>query len=208
MINELYLRTKIESKTFISFHILNGTKNIKKIQVMIRWKKKEDYYYCSEIVRSIGRQAFLFSRDLHRKPVQTGLFKPGPTFQLSDRKMPMFPNIGEVARVCACASSSLGGDDTNRSFSEFLRIESFSFFSNSNIDTCPCRRGGRFRVSPRRVRRVVLGLGIRISGLVLGLKVGLCCTPHCVAKSLNFCSVAIPFGYELSFLVVSTSTLL
>lgn len=111
--------------------------------------------YCSEIVSSIGRQAFLFSRDLQRKPVKTGLLKPGPTLQESDRKRPMPPNIGEQAPPSA--SSSRGGDDTNRSFNECLRIESLSFFCNT--DTCPCRRGGRVRLSPSKLRSVVLGLG-------------------------------------------------
>lgn len=41
------------------------------------------------------------------------------------------------------------------------------------------------------IRRVVFLRGICTSGLVLGLLVGLCTTPHCVARILNFCKAAI-----------------
>lgn len=85
----------------------------------------------SVMVLSRGLHAFLFSNDLQRNPAQTGFIEPGPPLQEPDRARPMLlllptpmptaatePSNGVAERS---SSSSLGGDDTKRSFSFCLR---------------------------------------------------------------------------------------
>lgn len=112
--------------------------------------------------------------------------------------------------LISSSSSSFGSEDTNRSFSEFLRIRinsllfSFSSFSSSGeSNRCFSWSGGdsrrrRLVLRQRSIRREVFRRGSWTSGLVLGLRVGLWATPHCIASSLNLCSVAI-FVSLLSF---------
>lgn len=104
-------------------------------------------------------------------------------------------NIGLVSFSATCFSG--GAEDTKRAFSECLRM---GFFST----TFSCRRSDRFRLS--RLRSVVLGRRNWTNGLVLGLWVGLCPTPHGVANSLNFCNAAISsLSLSLSLSVILRS---
>lgn len=150
---------------------------------------------------SRGRQALLI-RDLCLNPTQPGLGEPaGSTnkpFTLI-LKTSHLPPITSLASPLLPSFSKGGGDDTNKSFKVSL------FFSGSGARIAGWRwtgggscRGGDKRPEPElrvsSMRRVVFLRRRWTRGLVLGLRVGLCATPHCVASSLNFCNVAILSG--------------
>lgn len=167
----------------------------------------------SGIVRSMGLQAFL-SKYLCLNPTQTGLDKPGssPTpvplpcnFFIARKTsvlsliLPLSLSLTLFCRCC-CPSSSSSKEETNRSFN-LLRLwttnkslQSLCFWSSTAISfgvgsVISLQRLLELRVSS--MRRVVFLRGNWTNGLVLGLLVGLWATPHCVARILNFCNVAI-----------------
>lgn len=97
-------------------------------------------------------------------------------------------------------SANAGGDDTNKSLSLWLTDSGALPFRGEVSSSLPLlrsgepssQRGGSLLPSPRpsNIRRV-LRRRRWITGLVVGLRVGLPATEHWVAKSLNFCRVAI-----------------
>lgn len=95
-------------------------------------------------------------------------------------------------------SSNVGGDETNKSLSLWLTINSFpfsgEFLSHPLRSGEPSsRRGILLLPLPPRLSNI-LSVFLRrrcITGLADGLLVGLPATAHCVANSLNFCNVAI-----------------
>jgi hypothetical protein len=145
----------------------------------------DDYH--SGIATSTGRHALL-SNALCRKPVQAGLDDAAPDFK--PIKLPLLIEPPALSFV-----SPNGGEDTNRS----LRVrcpcssatKSFSSFfcgeQVGGISGCAMRDDRRLS----SIRRVVLRRRNWTTGLVLGLRVGLGATPHWVASSLNFWSVAM-----------------
>ncbi|MED6215829.1 hypothetical protein PIB30_001970 [Stylosanthes scabra] len=108
--------------------------------MQVEWETGSYYASSSGMVSSKGRQlAFLFSNDLQRKPLHTELLDPGPSLHGPGPLSPMLPTPNVAALALGRSASSLGGEDTNRSLSECLRIiTSFLCFSNA---TCSCRSG-------------------------------------------------------------------
>lgn len=90
-----------------------------------------------------------------------------------------------------------GGDDTNKSFSLWPTESSFPFSGERSSSLLPLRSGEpssqRLLPLPPRPRSILRVLRRRrwITGLAVGLLVGLPATAHWVAKNLNFCRVAI-----------------
>lgn len=161
------------------------------------------------MLTSIGRHALLSSNRC-RNPTQPGLGEFDSTscsfnFGGNTSLLPSFFLL--TALLLSSSSSPNGGDDTNRSFKVrlFESLSSF-FFSGGKAGTkrfwfgiCRLMRDRRLVVRVSSIRRVLLRRRKWTKGLVLGLRVGLCTTPHCVASSLNFCKVAIS-RFALCFL--------
>lgn len=110
-------------------------------------------------------------------------------------------------------SSNDGGDDTNKSLSLSLWLAPFSGESRRSTSWSgeQLSRGGSLRpllLPPPRLSsiRSVFRRRRWITGLADGLRVGLPATAHCVAKSLNFCRVAIsPIQIKLNRLYKSVN---
>lgn len=150
----------------------------------------------SGMATSTGRQALLNNRcrnvaDSGRSERDPPLLTPPPP----DGSNPSLT-------FSEALSPNDGGEDTNKSFSLWLTDSSFPFFGGYSSSLLPLRsaelssqRGGRLLPPappprPRSIRRVFRRRRW-ITGLVVGLLVGLPATAHWVAKSLNFCRVAI-----------------
>lgn len=135
---------------------------------------------------SAGRQALLNNRCLN--VADSGR---------SDRPPPLLPPPAGSS-LSPPSSDSLrpndGGDDTNKSFSLWPTGSSLPFSgersSSLRSGEPPSQRLLPLPPRPRSIRRV-LRRRRWITGLVVGLLVGLPATAHWVAKSLNFCRVAI-----------------
>lgn len=158
------------------------------------------------MVTSTGRQARL--RNLYRNVAVTGRRDPIPPRRVKN-PLPPPPTVPVAGNKTRCSSSgalfsSRGGDDTNRSFNLWRALPSLLFsggsssppFSSSSssifrISEGAPRRGRRRRSGRLRSMRSVLRRRSWMTGLAVGLRVGLPATAHWVAKSLNFCRVAI-----------------
>lgn len=146
------------------------------------------------MLTSTGRQALLSNRC--RKVADNGRSERSPILRTADPAL-IPPPAPEVAGESPClvfpesVFSKEGGDETNKSFSLWLTTSSFPFSGESR-----CRSGeqtsrrGSLRLRLRSIRRVFRRRRW-ITGLVVGLLVGLPATAHWVARSLNFCKVAI-----------------
>lgn len=166
------------------------------------------------MVTSTGLQALLSS--LYRNVDETGLREADEPIRRLENPAAALPPTPPVAGNSPSLSftvllslSSNGGEEMNSSFNlRLTRI--FSFFllpllSISGDSSAISWRSGEpaRRENPRRseVRlssiRKVLRRRRWITGLVVGLRVGLPATAHWVASSLNFCRVAIPYRWSI-----------
>ncbi|KAL2504379.1 Zinc finger and BTB domain-containing protein 46 [Abeliophyllum distichum] len=153
---------------------------------------------------STGRQALLSNRCRNvADNGRSGLVPP---------LLPSIPAAGEIPSLefPDVRSSNGGGEDTNRSLSLWLTTVSFPFSCESSpsllllpSDESSPGRGGSLLPCPpppppplrlSSIRRVFLRRRW-ITGLVVGLLVGLPETAHWVANSLNFCRVAISLWF-------------
>lgn len=155
------------------------------------------------MLTSTGRQALLSNRC--RNVADNGLSERRPILRPADSALNP-PSASDAADENPCLvfserlRSNDGGDETNKSFSLWLTTSSFPFSCESRSPTyrsgeqTSCR--GSLRPLPppelrlRSIRRVFRRRRW-ITGLVVGLRVGLPATAHWVARSLNFCKVAI-----------------
>lgn len=147
---------------------------------------------------STGRQALLNNRCLN--VADSGR---------SERATPLLPPpAGNNLSPTFSDSLSLndGGDETNKSLNLWLTLaeSSFPFSGERSSSLLPLRSGepspqregsllppaAPLPPRPSNIRRV-LRRRRWITGLVVGLLVGLPATAHWVAKNLNFCRVAI-----------------
>lgn len=150
-----------------------------------------------------GLQALLSNRC--RNVADNGLRDRTPTLLNPPSTPPLPPPPPPVDKnpsltLPEILSSNEGGDETNKSLNFWLTTNSFPFsgeFSSLVLRSGEptSLRGGNLRpvlLFPRlsSIRSVFLRRRC-ITGLVVGLLVGLPATAHWVAKSLNFCSVAM-----------------
>lgn len=141
----------------------------------------------------MGRQALL--KSLYRKVAETGRSEPAEP-RLVAEPLPTVPVTGKSPCLSPLpllseSLSSNGGDETNKSFNLAL-IFLFLISGNSSATSRPKSslswRGNRRRLSSIRS---VLRRRRWMTGLAVGLLVGLPATAHWVAKSLTFWRVAI-----------------
>lgn len=149
------------------------------------------------MVTSIGRQALL--KNLYRKVAETGLSEPAEP-RLVAEPLPTVPVTGKSPRLSPLLSESLssnGGDETNKSFN--LALIFLFLISGNSSATSRSKSSSSWRANRRRLSsiRSVLRRRRWMTGLVVGLLVGLPATAHWVAKSLNFWRVAITKNRKL-----------
>lgn len=153
----------------------------------------------SGMLTSTGRQALRSSRC--RNVADNGRSERKPIRRTADPELNP-PPAPEAAGESPCLvfSANDGGDETNKSFSLWLTTSSFPFSVESRSPTNrsgeqTSRRGSLRPLPPPMLRlrsiRRVFRRRRWITGLVVGLRVGLPATAHWVARSLNFCKVAI-----------------
>lgn len=115
-------------------------------------------------------------------------------------RAPPTPAVGNSPSLIFSETFSLnvGGDETNKSFSLCLTTISFPLSDDfpsprGRLPGDPTSRSGGSLLPPRlsSIRRVLLLRRRWVTGLVVGLLVGLPATGHCVANSLNFCRVVM-----------------
>lgn len=184
-------RNEIWFKKFIDYSLITS---INKIQIF-------PIFNYSGILTSIGRQTLLSNRC--RNVADNGRIDRAPIPLTADPILPPSPSIsGEKSPLD-------GGDETNKSLSLWLPTVSFSLSGES--PSLEIRSGEASSPDdsewslphppppppPLRSIRRVFRRRRWMTGLVVGLRVGLPATAHWVANSLNFCRVAIASRWEI-----------